>query len=64
MDHFVPVSRGGKTEVGNLIPCCKSCNSKKNNRDPGEWITERWGNEAYQSILVFLNATREAYAEQ
>lgn len=38
MDHWVPVSRGGRTEVGNLIPCCKPCNSRKGNKSPEEWI--------------------------
>jgi len=29
MDHIVPVSRGGSSTKGNVVPCCKACNSKK-----------------------------------
>jgi 4-hydroxy-3-methylbut-2-enyl diphosphate reductase len=29
MDHIVPVSRGGTSTKGNVVPCCKECNSKK-----------------------------------
>ena len=28
-DHIVPVSRGGRTEPGNMLPACASCNSRK-----------------------------------
>lgn len=65
MDHFIPVTKGGKTEIGNLIPCCKPCNSSKSNHDPEEWIKERCGGQAaYDSILLFLWATKEAYEEE
>jgi len=32
MDHVIPVSRGGKHEAENVVPACRSCNSRKNNR--------------------------------
>ena len=31
-DHVVPLSRRGSDRVDNLVPCCRSCNSSKNNR--------------------------------
>ncbi len=29
MDHIVPLSRGGATTPGNVVPACKPCNQKK-----------------------------------
>lgn len=37
MDHMVPLSRGGKSRKGNIVPACKECNSKKKYLLPIEW---------------------------
>jgi 5-methylcytosine-specific restriction endonuclease McrA len=37
MDHIVPISRGGKTTKGNVVPACKSCNTAKKQLLPMEW---------------------------
>jgi 5-methylcytosine-specific restriction protein A len=37
MDHLVPVSRGGKSSRGNVVPACKECNNKKKYLLPIEW---------------------------
>ena len=37
MDHIVPISRGGKSTKGNLVPCCRACNNKKKHLLPMEW---------------------------
>ena len=37
MDHIVPISRGGRSVKGNVVPCCKECNSKKRQLLPLEW---------------------------
>ncbi len=37
MDHIIPLARGGKSEKFNLVPCCKECNTKKNQLLPIEW---------------------------
>jgi 5-methylcytosine-specific restriction endonuclease McrA len=29
MDHVIPLSRGGRSTKGNLVPCCKACNTAK-----------------------------------
>jgi 5-methylcytosine-specific restriction enzyme A len=40
MDHLVPVSRGGKSIKGNLVPSCKKCNSDRKYRLPFERASE------------------------
>jgi len=37
MDHIVPIIRGGKSTKGNVVPCCKECNSNKKYLLPIEW---------------------------
>ncbi len=37
MDHIVPIARGGKSTRGNLVPCCKECNTSKKQLLPFEW---------------------------
>ena len=37
MDHVVPLSRGGKSRKGNIVPACKECNNKKKSMLPIEW---------------------------
>lgn len=38
MDHIVPLSRGGKSTKGNIVPCCKECNNKKKYLTPVDMI--------------------------
>jgi hypothetical protein len=38
LDHVVPVSRGGTSELRNLVTACVSCNSAKGTRTPQEWL--------------------------
>jgi 5-methylcytosine-specific restriction endonuclease McrA len=37
MDHIVPISRGGTSTKGNVVPCCKECNNAKKQLLPMEW---------------------------
>lgn len=37
-DHVYPVSQGGDTVKGNLMPACGSCDDSKQNRSPQEWL--------------------------
>lgn len=37
MDHIVPISRGGRSTKGNVVPACKGCNNKKKQLLPMEW---------------------------
>jgi 5-methylcytosine-specific restriction endonuclease McrA len=42
-DHFVPLARGGKHCVDNLVPACAPCNLSKNDADPWLWWEAQTG---------------------
>lgn len=37
MDHVVPLGRGGRSVRGNVVPACKTCNTRKKSMLPVEW---------------------------
>jgi 5-methylcytosine-specific restriction endonuclease McrA len=39
MDHLVPVSCGGRSTKGNVVPSCKECNSRKRDKSVFELLT-------------------------
>jgi hypothetical protein len=40
-DHVLPISRGGTSEVANVVPACRRCNSAKGARTPEEWRRQK-----------------------
>ena len=41
IDHIIPLSRGGSSDVENLVACCKDCNHRKFTLTPDEWRAKR-----------------------
>jgi hypothetical protein len=37
VDHVMPLVRGGTNYEGNLVPCCRKCNSSKSGKTIIEW---------------------------
>jgi hypothetical protein len=40
-DHVIPLSRGGRNDIGNIVACCRLCNSDKSDLTLDEWALER-----------------------
>jgi len=41
VDHYFPLSKGGKHELSNMVISCRSCNARKSAKTPERWIAER-----------------------
>ena len=40
LDHFVPLAKGGAHSIENFRAACRSCNSRKKDRDPHAFLME------------------------
>ena len=40
-DHVVPISRNGRNDIGNILPCCQRCNGDKGDMTLTEWAEYR-----------------------
>lgn len=40
VDHYYPLSKGGRHECDNLVIACPSCNRTKSNKDPSQFAKE------------------------
>ena len=45
MDHIVPLARGGRSAKGNVVSCCKECNSEKKYYTPVEMVMKKLESE-------------------
>lgn len=41
VDHLTPLSRGGTDAIDNIVPACRSCNSRKNAKTADEFLKGR-----------------------
>jgi len=55
LEHFIPLTSGGGTTIGNCVPSCYSCNSKKGNKHPDAVVgIARDTLDAVKKHLLFL----------
>lgn len=40
-DCVLPISRGGRYTLGNVVPACRSCNASKSNDEVTSWMRRR-----------------------
>jgi 5-methylcytosine-specific restriction endonuclease McrA len=55
-DHFLALSNGGSFTVDNIVPCCGSCNSSKNNKVFEKWYPscKYYSKQREEFILAFV----------
>lgn len=64
-DHLEPVSHGGRTVQGNIIPACSSCNSSKGAEDFKDWFMAQpfFSQERLNRIFKWRTIMRQARGE-
>lgn len=40
LDHYIPLAKGGKNTIENIVVSCRSCNAKKHAKDPLQFANE------------------------
>ena len=57
-EHIVPVAKGGRYEIGNIVPACRHCNASKNDRDLIEWYstTDAFNPDRLHHILTYMSS--------
>lgn len=64
LDHIAPLSLGGTTDIWNIVPCCKSCNSSKNNKMYFiQWLASKDIINPYQLefIMEYIDKMHDKY---
>jgi 5-methylcytosine-specific restriction endonuclease McrA len=46
-DCVLPISRGGRYELANVVPSCRSCNTSKCNSEVTSWMRRKKLDEGY-----------------
>jgi 5-methylcytosine-specific restriction endonuclease McrA len=59
-DCILPISRGGRYTVTNVVPACRACNASKCNREVTSWMRRKGLDErafltAHAEVLAGLN---------
>ena len=59
-DHVVPLYRGGKDEIDNLLPACRSCNHYKSTLTVEEFREQvsKWHERLLRDDVTYKNAVR------
>ncbi|QHE52779.1 HNH endonuclease [Pontibacillus sp. HMF3514] len=61
-DHFHPFSKGGGFMKGNIIPCCRQCNSSKRDRIFNEWYPEQntiYDESRKNKVLEYIKSNKQ-----
>jgi 5-methylcytosine-specific restriction endonuclease McrA len=60
-DCVLPLSRGGRYTIENIVPACRSCNASKSNDEVTRWLRRKRYDEAafllrYREVLVLVTS--------
>ena len=54
-EHIIPIDKGGKYVIGNIVPACRSCNASKGAKDFKEWYSksDAFNQERLEKITLY-----------
>ena len=57
-EHIVPMKKGGKYELGNIVPACRRCNASKGDRALIEWysLSDVFDPDRLHHILTYMKS--------
>ncbi len=58
IDHFNAISKGGGGELGNLVPCCRSCNLSKAVKPGEDWLLDAHGLQGLARTIMFMEGRK------
>lgn len=41
IDHYIPKTKGGTDDIGNLVASCRECNQEKGGQTPEEFLIQK-----------------------
>jgi len=61
-EHIVPVSSGGRYEIGNIVPACRHCNASKGDKPLIDWYStyESFDPDRLLHILKYMKSSDES----
>lgn len=59
MDHVIPLRSGGKHSVGNVVPACRSCNSRKHTNRYDEWYPSQPFFDPEKMVKILMHRMEE-----
>jgi len=64
IDHIVPLSKGGKGRLSNIVCACESCNNLKSDTDLKDWFSQNMDRKAWLMVyLLKMRNFKENYME-
>ena len=68
-DCVLPISRGGRYTLDNVVPACRSCNASKSNHEVTGWMRRRRLDERafllrHREVAASLARSRDANADR
>jgi HNH endonuclease len=60
-DHLHPVSKGGDSSPGNLVPACSRCDDSKQNKTIGEWAASKAKHRPTPARVKAIDARLKKY---